>query len=126
MSKFTDFYNAWWYLQEHAYFINYELLAQANIRDSSFNQGLDISVQKVNPLTKTIDGDESKNTETSIWLEAGPYELVEDFPGGTPFYCSAHDIALDCGGATFEEAIIALANLVEKQYPIKKWGKIDG
>jgi hypothetical protein len=124
--KFIDFYDAWWYLQNHAYFIDHEVLDKnKEWRFSRFNTELDIDVQKVNPLTDKIDDDENKNTHIEIWLECGPYELYEDYPGGPKRYCHGHDIKLDCGGATFEEAIVNLANLVEKNYPLDKYGKIE-
>jgi hypothetical protein len=76
----------------------------------SFQQALYIMVVKVNPETNAIDYDRSKNTKTQVWLESGAYvydDIVDD-------YVSSHDIRLDTGGDTFEEAIINLANLVSK------------
>lgn len=69
----------------------------------NFMDALDIDVVKVNPVTNEIDVDCSKNKQIQIWLETGP-EI------GT------HDCALDCGGDTFEEALIRLARLVRKYY----------
>jgi hypothetical protein len=46
------------------------------------------------------------NTEVRVWLESGCYDEVH---GGT------HDINLDCGGKSFEEAIIKMANLLKKR-----------
>ena len=71
-----------------------------------FEECLDIDVVKVNPLNKTIEDDKSLNTETNVWLECGQYSK----------YTRWHDMELDCGGVTFEEAIIELANLVQKNY----------
>lgn len=119
--KFIDFYDAWWYLQNHNYFLDHEALELYNIKLSIFPSKLDIDVQKVNPLTGLIDDDESKNTHIEVWLECGDYKKEEN----SDFYEYYHDTKLDCGGATFEEAIIKLANLVEKYYPIRRWGKIE-
>lgn len=91
---FNDFYKAFNYLHKHPLF------------QERFHECLDIEVVKVNPKTKSIDDDSSKNTETAVWLECGQYSK----------YSAYHDINLDCGGRTFEEAIIKLANLVQKHY----------
>jgi len=71
-----------------------------------FQQCLDIEVVKINPKTDSIDDDKTLNTKVQIWLEAGPYIGKHH----------AHDIDLDCGADTFEEAIIELASLVKQYY----------
>jgi len=65
-----------------------------------------IMVVKVNPLTNEVDDDQTKNTKTQVWLEVGPWS--EQY--------HTHDWDLDCGGDTFEEAIIKLADLVKQYY----------
>lgn len=87
---FHDFYDAWNFLEEHSLF------------EDNFNGCLYIEAVKVDPETKSIEEDPSRNTETNVWLEAGA-------PG-------CHSIELDCGGRTFEDAIIQLANLVYRYY----------
>ena len=91
---FENFYDAFHYLRKHEMF------------QGNFESCLDIEVVKVNPLTKSIDDDNSLNTEVNVWLECGKYSQ----------YVNWHDIELDCGGQTFEEAIVELANLVKKNY----------
>lgn len=91
-----DFYTAWKFLETHKIF------------NGRFYQELWVEVVKVNPETNAIDDDTTKNTQTQIWLEHGPFD--KDWGGCT------HDIDLDCGGDTFEEAIIKLASLVKKYY----------
>jgi len=103
MLNMLDFYIAWNYLDGHSIFQNTEY---GLLYDSRFKQCLDIDVVKVNPDTNTIDDNKELNTKVQIWLEAGPY-LGKHF---------AHDIDLDCGGNTFEEAIIELASLVKQKY----------
>lgn len=90
-----NFYDAWMFLSEHPIFRNL------------FECGLYTIVVKVNPETGAIDDDVTKNTKVEIWLEHGPYD--ED-------YEHTHDFNLDCGGNTFEEAIITLAGLVKEHY----------
>ena len=94
-----DFYNSWIFLNEHKMFKNL------------FECGLYTMVVKVNPDTNEIDDDNSKNTKIQVWLEHGPWESQPNsFPQHT------HDWDLDCGGDTFEDAIIELAKLVQKYY----------
>ncbi len=89
-----DFYDSFHYLNDHMIFAN------------RFSECLDIWVTKVNPEINAIDNDSNKNTKVQIWLECGPYSKN----------CFTHDVDLDCGGDTFEEAIIELAKLVKEHY----------
>ncbi len=68
---------------------------------SRFATEMWVHVARVNPEMDSIDDDDTKNTKVEIWLETGPYEAEYG-------QCS-HDYHLDCGGGTYEEAIIALA-----------------
>jgi len=107
----VNFYEAWWWLHNHP----------INIGDGGHNYGmydLDIFVARVNPATNRIENAENLNTDTRIWLEFGPWEDVaahidENLP---PNWQRTHDPNLDCGGATFEAAIINLAGKVKKHY----------
>ncbi len=90
-----------------------------------FHKSLDIDVVKVNSENSTIEDDDLLNTKTQVWLEAGePYSGDESgIPGVDPeeVFFNSHNIDYDCGGDTFEDAIIKMANLVyEKNYPGKK------
>lgn len=91
-----DFYTSWMFLSEHKMF------------RGLFECGLYTVVVKVNPETNTIDDDTTKNTKVQVWLEHGGYD--EEWGSTT------HDFDLDCGGDTFEEAIVELAKLVQKYY----------
>lgn len=101
----NEFFEAWNYLSNHEIF------------DGHFNECLDIEVVKINPKTMEIDDNIENNTKVEIWLECGPY-LEETL---------THDIDLDCGGFSFEEAIIKLSELVKQFYDngdnIKKYKK---
>lgn len=95
MVKYTTFYEAYQFLDRHPAFAG------------RFQYGcLETIVVQVNPETEEIDEDPTKNTATRIWLECGNYD--EDH--------SVHDINLDCGAPTYEEAIIELAALVLEHY----------
>ena len=99
-----EFYDAWEFLLEHKMF-------QGHFRDILY-----IMIVKINPDIGMVDDDESKNTKVEVWLEAGPYGE----------HYNIHDCDLDCGGDTFEEAIIKLADLVKQYYDddgIKKFQK---
>lgn len=89
-----EFYKAWHYLLNHKIF------------NDAFVDCLDIEVVKVNPVTNSVDNNFSKNTKVQVWLECGPWNKK----------CRMHDIDLDCGGDTFEDAIIKLAYLVRDKY----------
>jgi hypothetical protein len=104
MSKLS-FYDAWWFLCTHRHFNNNHLE-----RINFFEDNLDIEVVKVNPETDRIEDDESLNTKVQVWLECGGYYEDEETKLPIPSY----DPRFDCGGDTFEEAIINLAELVRK------------
>jgi len=99
---FTDFYESYHWLYNHPLF---QEKIKSNYR-SHFYQCIKIDVVKVNPETLIIDDDKSKNTKVVIWLECGKYNKKYEWYG----------IGLECGGDTFESAIIELANLVMEWY----------
>jgi len=106
-----DFYEAWHWLAEHPYFHH-----QPPHGEPGFADNLYMMVVRVNPATETIEDDESLNTQARVWLENGPYRIEY----GRDQHC--HDIYLDCGGATFEEAIREMARLVmEQQGDYPEW-----
>lgn len=86
--KADDFYESYWFIHNHSAFHHHVWI--------------DEHVVKVNPETNRIDDDISKNTKVEVWLESGPYEV--------------HDPDLDCGGETYEKAIITLAEKVKAKY----------
>lgn len=108
---FTDLFKAWQFLENHPIFI----------KDwAYFRECLSIDVVKVNPKTERVEDDPRKNTATRVWLECGPWVRPRELPKEERKYhrqgMASHDIDLDCGGTTFEEAIVKLANLVIKRY----------
>ncbi|MBB2988450.1 hypothetical protein [Terracoccus luteus] len=116
-----DIVNAWAYLETHPVF------AGAEPGDSRFTEVLDIAVVRVNPATGVVEDHPSMNTATEIWLEAGPtYRRAEagapadaafwDRTGDPDVFVGVHDVDLDCGGASFEAAVVSLAALVRRCY----------
>ena len=79
-----------------------------NYKDSWPIKSLDISIVKVNPKTSEQDDNPKKNTKIEYWLEGGLWN--------EEFECYEHDIRLDCGAETFEEAFIEYSKLVKKYY----------
>jgi hypothetical protein len=112
----NNFYSAWRFLVQHPMFFNPELYPNIDNEDrkyyTSFHECLCIDCQKVNAITHIIDDIKKLNTHTEIWLECGPMHYVEAWGQ----YASTHDCRLDCGGDTFEDAIIKLAKLVKRYY----------
>jgi hypothetical protein len=112
VEQYTDFFEAWNFLLYHPIFGKVSL--------EGFRECLYIEVGKVNRETLCIEEDKSKNTETRVWLECGPWLKPEQLDEVTREYCPdgepTHDTNLDCGAPTFPEAIIKLANLVLKHY----------
>ena len=90
----NEFYKAWYWLCDHPIFRN------------KFQYCLDIEPVLVNPETRRVEDDASLNTKAEIWVEIGPYDSR----------WITHDIDLDCGGWTFEEAILELYKLVLAKY----------
>ena len=118
--KFTDFFEAWWFLNESPVFKlpleemekagwSKDLIEISQTLDTNyFHSGLDIEVHKVCPIKRRIMKNKKRNTHTEIWLECGEPFYDEH----TKEIRNYHNIEYDCGGDTFEEAILNLANIV--------------
>ena len=108
MSKyFATVWDAYHFLNDHA--------VQGS-NGTGFLDVLDIFVTKVNPASNAVDDDQSKNTAIRVWLESGPgTEHITDI-AGYEGDVHLHDPRLDVGGATFEEALIKLAERVRRHY----------
>ena len=109
MNRFTDFYEAFHFLKTHKMVEN---IGVDGLRNNYFNECLCIYVVKVNPETDEIEINDNLNSKTQVWLEFGPIHYDNIFEEMMP----EHDINLDCGADTYEEAIIKLANLVDLYY----------
>ena len=124
------FYDSWWYLLEHKAFADFNFInSKGQPYISAFLRLLDIDVQKVDPITHRVEDDNNRNTLTEVWLELGPQYQTDSFENDTwedeEWHYNSHDMNLDCGGETFEIAIVNLANKVEEFYPLSQYGKID-
>lgn len=86
----------------------------------ALDEQLDIHYAQVDE-TGHVNKDESKNVNIECWLEFGPVEWGYDgyadaSKGERERLLNYHDIDLDCGAPTFDEAIVELANLVLEKY----------
>lgn len=100
MVDMQKFFSSWYYLN------NLEAVHYNGV--NHFCECLDVKVVKVSESTDEIDIlNDDMNTKVQVWLEFGRIELNEK-KGYLEVY---HDTNLDCGGDTFEEAIITLAKL---------------
>ncbi len=77
-----------------------------------FIHNLDINYAKVNAITRRTDNEPADTVE--VWLESGAAMWDESYYNS--YIGNVHDIDLDCGAPTFDEALIILANLVLKKY----------
>lgn len=112
-NRFNDFYEAYTFLENHKMTKTYSKLENDSkeVEFNHFYKSLDIAVVKVNPETCELEYKQDRlhlNTKTEVWLELGAWN--------EEYKVAYHDYDLDCGGDSFEEAIINLANLVDKYY----------
>jgi hypothetical protein len=131
----SDFFSAYEFLRLHpANIRRFATSTLAGTPETWFEENLRIMVVKVDPKTKRIatkanpgwktNGkgkrpiDSARNTETNVWLEWGPYIEAPEFPTDTPTTggSTSHDPRTDTGAATFELAIVNLANNVYHLY----------
>ena len=68
-----------------------------------FWDNMESALVMVDSVTHRAHRIPGRNTCLEVWLETGPVE-------------GSHDIRLDCGGSTFEHAIVKMATLVKKYY----------
>jgi hypothetical protein len=123
------FINAWRYLDGHPIYwkleawksgkgTQYPLRHMRHLEhgDGFGNGGIWLNVTRVNPATGAISPDPALNTRTEVWLETGEFSWVtmERFhiTPGTHY----HNYRLDCGGETYEEAVIKMARKVHGFY----------
>lgn len=69
---------------------------------------IEITPHMVDPTTKCVEDSPEKNTEMVFWVECGAYVWCEYSKSPVP----SHDWELDCGGSSWEVAVIELGKLV--------------
>lgn len=83
------------------------------VMEHAIEHNLDIFYALVDEKRR-VNKDASKNKFIECWLELGPVEYVVS--DGHLHLQYSHDINLDCGAATFDEALVKLAKLVRRHY----------
>lgn len=122
--RFDDFYEAYHFVASHpANSLDRKVHSTYDV-ENNFLHCLFMEVVKVNPnnvdeegscISEWRKGRTHLNTKTEIWLEYGEVMLDENKK-----VAYAHDPDLDCGGDTYEEAIVNLANLMWENIYYKK------
>lgn len=118
-----SFFNSWYYLNGHPVYWRFNQVAD---RPANHESGLETEygfgsdainihvTQVCSDCGRRHDDDPNLNNKTEIWLETGKWEML---PGkGSRHHGHWHDPELDCGGDTYEEAVIKLARLVWEKY----------
>lgn len=100
----NDVVDAWTWLGDHPAFRSKGTLGQ-----SIFELCVCIDPHRVDPRTGRIEDDARRNTAVHYWVECGPAPTT--WPGTL-----IHDARLDCGGASYEEAVMALYKKVRRVY----------
>ena len=89
------------------------VLRDLRYRRPAIDSNLSIFYTKVDARHR-VNKDPAKNLYTECWLEFGPIKAEVAY--GKLFEEHYHDVELDCGAATFDEALVRLARLVKKHY----------
>lgn len=97
----SNAYKDYWWFKEHP-----------SLQYNKYTQPwIEIEPHMVDPVTRTIDPDHSRNTHLEWWIECGPWCDCEYHGVGR-----MHDWELDCGGDSVEEALSKLRELVIEKY----------
>lgn len=99
-------WNAWRFLKSHYIFRDEE--------GSVLAKCLDCDLREVNPATCAVDDDPAKNTAVRWFFKCSMWCRAKDNGLGEPLAVPVPE--LNCDAATFEEAIVKLANLVRDRY----------
>jgi hypothetical protein len=142
--KITDAHAAFWFIHDHPSFMlreRHEITPEEYAKGSAdgylvtkdrggkcwremrhlhrhaIEMNLSMFYAKVDETGRVNKDDRSRNTATEVWLEFGPEEY--DYP--CDWYQETdrmefHDPDLDCGGPTFDAALVELAGLVLEHY----------
>lgn len=123
-----DFYNAWWYLDNHPAFWTYahgpgshRRLDPAErhhekhlLHDYGITRCVRMDVHKVNAITRSTQGE--PQTDTEVWIELGQAPWPPNPDEHNQGEATYHDHMLDCGGPTVEAAIVKAARNVWEVY----------
>lgn len=77
---------------------------------------IDITPHMVCPETNRIEDDPTLNTKMQFWVECGAYVDCDMYGDGVITVIPSHDWELDCGGWTWDEAVLNLAQLILERH----------
>lgn len=110
--EINNAYDAFWFLTDHPKAVIGKVDPDLkHVDDAAFIDNIVLIYVKINPETNSIT-DTDADTQVQVWLESGPQEWNDALQD----YIPTHDPDLDCGGDTFDDALIALANKVKEHY----------
>lgn len=112
-------YNAYRYIQNHPVFWRFQKVGDWELfherclyHEGGIREGIEFTVERVNPKTRCISPDPALNTRVEIWCEffitSHWLEPVET--------ARMNDYRLHTGGATYEEALIKAAKRLHRFY----------
>jgi hypothetical protein len=109
-----DFLNSWHWLNEHPVFYAFgdQFHERALDHSHGVQDGLEFMVVMVNPATDRISDNEAENTRLEVWVEVFPTSL--SMPHGSKYRLHAYEC--DTGGATYEEAVVKMAQNIYERY----------
>ena len=94
-------------------------LYEFRLKRHAIETNLDIHYAKVNSKGR-VDDDPNENVNIEVWLEFGAN--VHRLQDGQYMLTGEHDIRLDCGAPSFDEALVKLAHAVRRYYGDYKRG----
>lgn len=118
-----SFYASWYYLNNHPVYWRFHPHEGHPPNSTVFleheygfgSDAINVMVVRVCAKCRRIHEEDGPYEEkTEIWLETGKWDMLpgRNHPGHTHW----HDTELDCGGDTYEEAVVKLARLVWEKY----------
>lgn len=118
----SSFYNAWRYLDNHPIYwqlsrypgkndVPRQHMRNLDHGNGFGNGGIWMSVERVD-VTGKVSRDPALNRRTEVWLETGEWSWAESEHGASHY----HNYKLDCGGPTYEAAVVKMARNVHRFY----------
>jgi hypothetical protein len=118
-----DFYNAWHYLNNHPVFWTFgeprdgtvPEVHERNLQHEYgmlFGNGIEVTVHRVDPKTRSVSDDPARNTRTEVWYELS----LTHWPTHEHYPHRIHDYEGDGGAKTYEKAIVKAARKVHELY----------
>jgi hypothetical protein len=121
-----DVHHAYWYVDSHPAFWCFEKKFTERpenhlsnlVHNGAWPRSVDLAPHKVDPVTRRIEDEESRNILTEWWYEFGPWDLLPRVHGSDaePRQSCYHDYLLDGGALTYDQAVLDIALKVHTHY----------